>query len=190
MLRNATISRRSGTLAASAASRRASWRSASPAISNWRSTAERKTISRSKSAKVLPAVITAMAFAASRASHNRPLGSRCKNRLPRTLDARLHIRVTKRARLDEIDAAAEQCFKRLFEPEIALERPRVRRVGIELDEEIEIAPRRVEIAVRCRPENIEPPHAEAAAQVLQFLTMHCNVVDHRRLHASIEYSMA
>ena len=43
---------------------------------------ERNTMSRSKSSKVLPAVMAAMAFAASHASQSRLLGSRFKDRLP------------------------------------------------------------------------------------------------------------
>jgi len=61
-------------------------------------------------------------------------------------------------------------------------------MGIEFDQEIEIALRRVEIVPRRRAENIEPPHMETAAQIPQFLAMQCNVGDHRPLHAPIEHS--
>jgi len=50
-------------------------------------------------------VMAAIAFAASRASQRRLLGSRFKDRLPRALDARFQIGVAHRARLDEIDVA-------------------------------------------------------------------------------------
>src|SRR5271170_6956357 len=100
MLRKATIWRRSGILAASVGSRRSSRLKASPTISNWRSTAERRTRSLSKSAKLLPAVILAMAVAASQASQRRLLGSRLKEELARALDARLQIGIANRAWLD------------------------------------------------------------------------------------------
>ena|SRR5208337_3434741 len=125
----------------------------------------------SKFAKLLPAVVAAMAFAASRASQTRLLGSRFKHRLPRLLDARLQVRIAHRARLDEVDAAAEQRPERLLEPEKGLERQRLRRAALEFDEEIEIAPRRDEISARRRAEEVEPSHVEAAAQFLQFLVM-------------------
>src|SRR5207248_2486474 len=61
---------------------------------------------------------------------------------------------------------------------------------VELDEEVEVAPRRVEISARRRAKNIEPPHVETAAQSAQFLPMQCNVGDHQRLQNSDKYSMA
>ena len=45
------------------------------------------------------------------------------------------------------------------------------RYGLELDEEIEIAARRIEILARRRAEKVEPPHVETAAQFPQFLAV-------------------
>src|SRR3984957_13261559 len=171
MLRKATIWRRSGIWAASAASRRSRRLSASSRISNWRSTAERRTRSLSKSAKLLPAVISAIALAASPASHRRLFRSRLKNGLARPLDALFEVRIANRARLDKIDATAEQRLKRLFEAEKGLERQRLGRPRIELDQEIKIAARRVEIVTRRRAEQVKAADVEPATQFPQFLSI-------------------
>src|SRR3984957_11808613 len=171
MLRKATIWRRSGILAASAASRRSSRLSASPRISNWRSTAERRTRSLSKFAKLLPAVIPPRAVAALLASHGRLFRSRFKDGLARPLDALLEIGIANRARLDKVDATAEQRLKRLFEAEKGLERQRLGRPRIELDQEIKIAARRVEIVTRRRAEQVKAADVEPATQFPQFLSI-------------------
>ena len=82
-----------------------------------------------------------------RASHSRLLGSRFKHRLPRALDARFQIGVADRARLDQVDATAEQRFEaNPLNRSRSLATARQAR-GIEFDEEIEIR-RRVEVLPR------------------------------------------
>ena len=61
----------------------------------------------SKSAKLLPAVMSAMARAASRASQMRLLGSRLKDRLARALDALFEVGIANRARLNKVDLTTE-----------------------------------------------------------------------------------
>src|SRR5882672_8912420 len=146
MFRKAMIARRSGIWAAMVGSSRDSRANASPTISNCRSTADRKIRSASKSANVLPAVMVPIASAASCASHSRRFGSRFKNRFPRRVDAGLEIGVPQRAGLHEIDGAAEQRFEAVFQAQIGFERERFGMAAVELDQEIDIAAHRVEIA--------------------------------------------
>src|SRR5215469_10376140 len=162
------ISPMSGTFAASAASTHASCESASPTISNCRSTADRKTMSRSRSARALPAVITAMISAASRASHNSAFGSRFKDRLPGGLDARLEVRVADGTCFNEIDRTTEQLLQCFFEVEISAERHCPWIAAVELDQKIQIAARRIEIAAAGgRAEQVEPANMKAPAQCPQ-----------------------
>ena len=65
--------------------------------------------------------------------------------------------------VDKIDAPRQQGFQRRFEVQKA--REFVFRRG-ELDQEIEIAARRIEIAARRRAEHVEAAYVEAAAQAL------------------------
>src|SRR5215831_11514746 len=173
------ICRRSGTFCAVAASMRSSWASASPMISNCRSTADRKTMSRSKSAKLLPAVTAAITSAASPASHSRLFGSRCKDGLARAFDARLQVRVAQGARFDQIDRPTQEPLQCFLQSEIRPERQRVGMCAIEFDQEINIAPFRVEIAACGRTKKIEPPHVKAAAQGPQLLATQRDRVDHQ-----------
>jgi hypothetical protein len=70
-----------------------------------------------------------------------------------------------RLAIDKVDAARQQGFQRRFEIDEARE---IVPLGGELDQEIDIAPRRVEvIAARRRAENLQPPDVETAAQGLQ-----------------------
>ena len=64
--------------------------------------------------------------------------------------------------------SAQTEFKRVLQAEIGVEIA-ARRFRLELDEEIEIAMLRVEVAARRRAEQVEPAHAETAAQGSQFL---------------------
>src|SRR5258707_7547342 len=150
MLRKAMMSRKSGIRSAIAVSARASRARASPTISNWRSTADRKTISRSKSAKVLPVVMVAIASAASRASHNRLFGSRFKHGLPRPFDIGFDVGVAHCAGFDQVDRPAEQILKRLFQSHESLERQCVGVSTIELHQEIDIAATGIEVAASGR----------------------------------------
>ncbi len=95
--------------------------------------------------KLLPAVMSAIAVTAARASQRRLFASRLKDGLTCPLDAFLEIGIANCARLDKVDIAAEQRFKRLLEVEKGLERQRLWRRGVELHQEVEIAARRVEI---------------------------------------------
>jgi hypothetical protein len=65
-------------------------------------------------------------------------------------------------RHDQIDPPAKQRLQPFFEPKIGVERVQ-RRVAFELDDKIDVAVFRVEIATRRRAENIEPPYVKAAA---------------------------
>src|SRR5438270_5907672 len=121
-------------------------------ISNCRSTADRKTMSRSKSAKLLPAVTAAITSAASCASHSKPFGSRCKDGLARAFDARLQVRIAHGARFDQIDRPTQEPIQCFLQSEIGPERQRVGVCSIEFDQEIDIAPFRVEIAACGRTE--------------------------------------
>src|SRR6516165_3425262 len=172
------ICRRSGTFCAIAASMRASCASASPMISNCRSTADRKTMSPSKSAKLLPAVTAAITSAASRASHSRLFGSRCKDGLARAFDARLQVRIAHRTRFDQIDRPTQEPLQCFLQSEIRPERQRVGMCAIEFDQEIDVAPLGVEIAACDRTEKIEPTHVEAAAYRPQFVATQRDLVDH------------
>src|SRR5713226_7070498 len=118
MLRNAMIRRRSGTFAAISGWLLPSWLSASPTISNCRSTADRSKRSRVKSSKLLPRVKSSMAWAARCASQRKARASRSIDRLAAPLDARAEIRVVDRAGHDKIDRPAQQLFERLLEAKI------------------------------------------------------------------------
>src|SRR6516225_7773595 len=172
------ICRRSGTFCAVAASMRASCASASPMISNWRSTADRKTMSRSKSAKLLPVVTVAITSAASRASHSRLFGSPRKDGLARAFEARLQVRIAHGVRFDQIDRPTQEPLQCFLQSEICTERQRVGMCAIEFDQEIDVAPLRVEIAACGRTEKIEPPHVKAAADRPQFVATQRDLVDH------------
>jgi len=65
-----------------------------------------------------------------------------------SFDARLEIGIAHRGGLDEIDRAAQQILKGLLEAKIRLQGKRVGMTAIELDQEIDIASLRVEIAAR------------------------------------------
>src|SRR5690348_1154943 len=115
------------------------------------------------------------------------LVSRCIEQSLGAFDALTEIGIADRGGGDQIRGPAEELLQSLLETEEGID------VGaglqrFELDQEIEIAARRIEIVARCRAEHIEPPYMEAAAQVLQFLAMVCNVRDHRPLHTADEYS--
>src|SRR5580658_7828257 len=83
-----------------------------------------------------------------------------------------------RLAVDKIDPPRQQGFQRLLEIQKAREFGFLRG---ELDQEIEIAARRVEIAPRRRAEHVEAAHVEAAAQRRQLLAMGRNIGNHRRL---------
>src|SRR5437016_4940117 len=51
-------------------------------------------------------------------------------------------------------------------------------IAVELDQKIDVAPFRIEIAARRGAEQIEPAHMETAAQLLQFFTMQRDFLDH------------
>ena len=91
-----------------------------------------------------------------------------QDRLARALDALFEIGIANCARLNKVDPTTEERLEQLFEPKIGLERPG--RSALELDEEIEIAARRIEIIARRRAEKVEAAHVEAAAQMPQFLS--------------------
>ena len=92
-----------------------------------------------------------------------------------------------RLAIDKIDTPRQQAFQRLLE---VYKARKIIVLFCELDQEINIAARRVEIAACSRTENLQPTHMKAAAQVPQLLAMQCNIGDHRPLQAGIEYSTA
>src|SRR5262249_40626897 len=184
------ISRKSGIRCANTGSNRASCANASPMISNCRSTADLSTISASKSPKLLPAVIVALASAASCASHSKLFGSRRKQRLPRGVDAGPQIGIVHGTGLDEIDRPAEKGLESVLEIEIGFERQRVGMAAIELDQKIHVAAFGVEITARGGAEHIEPAHMVAPAQRVRLFVMLHDFVYHLRPASTPQYSTA
>src|SRR5688500_939671 len=74
------------------------------------------------------------------------------------------IGVGHRARLDQVDRPAEQRFQAKLQAHVPLERSGGGRLG-ELDEEVVVAPARVEVPGRGRPEQLEPPYAVRLAEL-------------------------
>jgi len=80
--------------------------------------------------------------------HKKPFGSRFKDRLPRSLDARFEVGIADRAWLDEINRATKEGLERLFEAKIGVERERFGMPAIEFDQKIDIAMFGIEFATR------------------------------------------
>ena len=123
-------------------------------------------MSRSNSAKLLPAVIVEITLAASCASHSKLFGSRFKDGHPRTFDACFQIGITHGTWFYEIDRVTKESFERIFKPEVDLERERVRMPWIELDQKIEIAVFGVKVPTRGRAKKLESSNVKVPAQRL------------------------
>src|SRR5690348_8704419 len=83
-------------------------------------------------------------------------------------DALTKIGIADRGGGDQIHGPAEQLLQSLLEAEEGVDIGAGLQ-GLELDQKIDIAARRIKVCLtRRRAEYFQPPHAEAAAQVSQF----------------------
>jgi hypothetical protein len=87
-----------------------------------------------------------------------------------SLDTPPKVWIAYRPLPEEIDRPTEQCFQRLLEAKIPIE-CRARGIGLEFNDKINIASRRIEVLTRRRAEEVEFPHVKATAQRRQFRAM-------------------
>src|SRR5687767_2242193 len=115
------IRRCPGTRAANVGSNFASWESASPMISNWRSTAERTSALAQYASKVSPPANSSMRPPASRASHKNARGSRRIEDLFRAIDLRTNVGVSHGSGHDEVHGAREHRLQFVLEAEVRIQ---------------------------------------------------------------------
>src|SRR5712664_3988943 len=152
MLRNATMRGNSGTIAAVSASTLRSCASASPTISNWRSTADRSKSSTAYASNDLSDTNWAIRSAAWSASQRYLRDSGRIDAFARCREARAKIWVYDRTGGNQVHLPIEEGLKSFLEGEVGIGIGRWRN-GFELDEKIEIARCRIEIAPSGRTRN-------------------------------------
>src|SRR3990167_8545289 len=91
-------------------------------------------------------------------------GPSCMEQRARRLNRPQEVRVADGPDLDDVDRPAEEVLERFEQPEVAIGASG--RIGVELDEKIEIAGLRVEGACRSGSEELELPNPEALADRL------------------------
>src|SRR5687767_3290021 len=119
-----------------------------------------------------------MAIAASSASASSFFASGCIELHPMAIGYLKEVRIGRRLHADQLHRMSEQGFQIFLqtEPSIGSLLPAV---AAKLDKEIDIAPRRVEVAARGGAEELQPLHVVLAAELCDRLAVLFDERDHR-----------
>ena len=123
--------------------------------------------------KVLPWVKRATRSAACRASHSSLRASACIDQLALGIDAVAEVRVFKAAIGHELNLPTEERLQAFLQREVGIGILGWRKF-VELDKEIEIAGRRIEVGSNGGAENIQPPGTGTSAQVGDLVAVQLN----------------